>query len=106
MGYENFTRHSSAQLAKHIRSLAKNSANVVFTMHVKKRMVEREITNMEVLQCLRLGTIRRTPEANEKAGALECRMERQVLKRELACIVALCDEDPSLLIVTVFERNA
>lgn len=38
-------------------------------------------------------------------GALECRMERQVLKRQLACIVALCDENPDLIIVTVFERS-
>ncbi|MNR61952.1 hypothetical protein D3C85_1838380 [compost metagenome] len=74
-------------------------------MHVKQRMLEREVSNMEVLQCLRLGTIRRRPEANERMGALECRMERQVLKRQLACIVALCDENPDLIIVTVFERS-
>lgn len=105
MGYENFVKRSTAQLAKHIRGLAKNTANVVFTVHVKERMLQREVTNMEVLQCLRLGTIRRTPERNDKTGALECRMERQVLRRELACIVALCDENPNLIIVTVFDRN-
>jgi len=105
MGYESFSRLSTAQLAKHIRGLARDTANVVFTLHVKQRMLEREVTNTEVLQCLRGGTMRRAPETNERMGALECRMERQVLQRELACIVALCDEDPSLIIVTVFERS-
>lgn len=105
MGYESLARLSTAQLSKHIRARAKDSANVVFTVHVKQRMLERAVTHMEVLQCLRSGTMRRAPEANERMGTLECRMERLVLQRELACIVALCDEAPDLIIVTVFERS-
>jgi len=105
MGYVKFSTYSTAQLAKHIRTLAQNSANVVLTVHVKERMAQRHVANTEVLECLRLGTIRRTPEANDAKGSLECRMERQVLKRALTCVVALCDENPNLLVVTVFEKN-
>lgn len=105
MGYARFEKWSQAQLAKHIRTLAKNTSNVLLTVHVKERMAERDVSNIEIFECLRLGTIRRTPESNDETGSLECRMERQVLKRELACIVALCDENPNLIVVTVFDRN-
>jgi len=105
MGYASFEKQSPAQLAKHIRTLAKNSRNVVLTDHLKQRMAERNVSNIEVLECLKLGSIRRAPEINHDKQSLECRMERQVLKRDLACIVALCDENPNLIIVTVFATN-
>ncbi|GAB3487640.1 hypothetical protein GCM10027399_01630 [Curvibacter fontanus] len=43
------------------------------------------------------------PEPNPCRGNLECRMKRYVAGRELAVIVALCDEDPDLVVVTVFS---
>lgn len=105
MGYETFRRKSNAQLSKHIRTLAKNTISVVITDHAKVRMRQRKVTSQEVYECLQLGQIVREPEGNEDKGSLECLMERYVCGRHLGIIVALCDEDPDLVVVTLFEVN-
>lgn len=103
MGYQAVEKKSQAQLARHIRAVAKNTAAVFFSNHAKAKMRERKVSSVEVLECLREGSIIRVPEPNVRMGNLECRMERYVAGRELAVIVALSDEDPDLLIVTVFS---
>ena len=103
MGYQTLQRKSQTQLARHIRTLAQDSGAVLFTQHVRVQMCRRKVSSAEVLECLRLGTLRRVPEPNPGKGSLECRMERYVAGRELAVIVALCDEDPDLVVVTVFS---
>ena len=103
MGYQTLEKKSQAQLARHIRFVAKSSAAVFFSDHANVQMRKRKVSSVEVLECLREGTIRRVPEPNIKMGNLECRMERYVAGRELAVIVALSDEDPDVLVVTVFN---
>ncbi|WP_138517066.1 DUF4258 domain-containing protein [Rhodoferax bucti] len=103
MGYETFRRKSHAQLAKHIRAIAKNTVSVFITDHAKSRMKKRKVTSQEVYECLQLGSIVREPEENQEKESLECRMERYVSGRHLGVIVALCDEDPDVVVVTVFE---
>ena len=103
MGYQALQRKSQSQLARHIRAVAQDSGAVLFTLHVSVQMRKRKVSSTEVLDCLRLGTLRRVPEPNPGKGSLECRMERYVAGRELAVIVALCDEDPDLVVVTVFS---
>ena len=71
--------------------------------HIKDQMKLRKVSSLEITECIRLGTIRRQPEVNIEKGSLECRMERYVSGRELTTLVALCDEDPDLVLVTVFE---
>lgn len=105
MGCENFRRKSKAQLAKHIRTLAKNTASVFLTDHAKKRMRERKVSAEEVFQCLQLGLIDREPEVNEEKDSLECLMERYVAGRQLGIIVALLDENPDAIVVTIFKVN-
>lgn len=105
MGYQFFEKKSQAQLARHVRAVAKNTVAVIFTRHASAQMGKRKISTPEVFECLREGTIRRTPEPNNKMGSLECRMERYVAGRELAVVVALCDENPDVLVVTVFSVN-
>lgn len=102
MGYEKFATKSDSQIAKHIRTIAKDSSCVFFTKHVKMRMTQRKITTAEVLDCIRNGTISRTPEETQDGQSLECRMERYVAGRNLGVVVALCDEDPDIILVTVF----
>jgi len=46
--------------------------------------------------------IHRTPEPNMAKGSLECRMEMYVAGRDCAVVVALADENPNLLVVTVW----
>ena len=62
----------------------------------------RKVSAMEVFECIRNGVIRRAPEISGDGESLECRMERYVAGRDLAVIVALCDEDPDAVLVTVF----
>lgn len=64
-------------------------------------MKQRKINSSEVFVCLRNGTIRLTPEEDIKTGHLVCRMESYVAGRNLAACVALDDQDPTLLVVTV-----
>ncbi len=103
MGYQTLQKKSLVQLARHIRAVARDSAAVLFTQHVSVQMRKRKVSSAEVLECLRLGSLRRVPEPNLGKGSLECRMERYVVGRELAVIVALCEEDPDLVVVTVFS---
>jgi hypothetical protein len=103
MGYETFRRKSKPQLAKHIRTLAKSTVAVFITVHAKKQMKARRVTSQEVYECLQFGQIVREPEENQEKESLECRMERYVSGRQLGVIVALCDEDPDVIVVTVFK---
>src|SRR4051812_25226391 len=100
MGCENFAAKSNAQLQKHIRALSQNTASVFITKHASGRMKKRSIGVNEMFDVLRCGVIERPPQINKKKGSLECRMQRYVGGRECAVIVALCDEDPDLVVVT------
>ncbi|MBP9940070.1 MAG: DUF4258 domain-containing protein [Comamonas sp.] len=102
MGYDKLQKFSLVQLARRIQRLARTSSNVFLTDHSKERMIEREINYEEVMECLRIGTIHRVPEPNFGYGTLECLMERNVLGRDIECLVALSDEQPDLIVVTVW----
>lgn len=75
---------------------------VFFTRHMKAQMKARKICRTEVDECLRLGTISMQPEENDGTGHLQCRMERYICGKNLTVVVAVCDEDPSLILVTAF----
>lgn len=105
MGYDAFAKKSTAQLSRHIRGVAKNTASVIITVHASARMKKRKVGSQEVYECLQQGGIVREPEPNMEKGSLECLMERYVAGRHLGVIVALCDEEPDLIVVTVFELN-
>ena len=47
--------------------------------------------------------MRRNPEPDLRRGSLVCRMEYFVAGRELAAAVALSDEDPGVLVVTIID---
>ena len=91
---------SLVQVQRLIHQRAGDSARVVFTQHVLLRMKQRHILRQEVLDALRLGHIVRAPEPNLARGSLECRMQRFVAGRELGVVVALSDEDSSLVVIT------
>lgn len=101
MGYAHFAKLSKPQLQKHIRTAAKDSAAVFILAHAKARMRQRKVTLHEVLEILRCGVIQKTPEPNPAKGSLECRMEFYVAGRNCAAVVALDDDNPKLLVVTV-----
>lgn len=103
MGYAVFGSRSITQLQKHIRAVSADSSRVFVTAHARSRMRSRRISINEVYECLRHGVIRRTPEPNPAKGSLECRMERYVAGCECAVVVALDDDNPDLLVVTVMN---
>lgn len=102
MGCEELKKQSKAQLAKHIRTVAKVTANVIITFHAKQKMKKRKVPLSMVYECLRLGQIHREPEENYEKGTLECRMERYCAGCNCAVIVALDDANPNLICVTVW----
>ncbi len=96
---------SNAQLQRHIRLLAKSSGNVWFTQHALDRMQSRQVSDLEVLECLRHGLIQRPPVIDRVSGDLKCRMEHFGTARNLAVIVALRAQAPDALVVTVMTRT-
>jgi hypothetical protein len=102
MGYEVFASKSVQQIQRHIRATAAHSELVVLLPHARTRMQLRKVTVNEVFEVLRRGVIHRTPEPNVAKGSLECRMEMFVAGRNCAVVVALADENPNLLVVTVW----
>ncbi len=102
MGCEKLKNLSKEQLAKRVRTAAKVTANVIMTTHVKQQMKKRKVTASMVYECLRLGQIVRVPEENEEFGTLECRMERYCAGCNCTVIVALDEEYPDLVCVTVW----
>lgn len=103
MGCAVLAARTNAQLQKHIRALAQDTANIVITGHANARMKKRYIGINEVYDCLRNGMIARPPRINIEHDTLECRMERYVGGRELAVVVSLDDADPDLIVVTVMH---
>lgn len=94
------TKLSQNQLQILIRSESLDSRNIFFTEHVKKQMRARHITSGCVVATLQNGIIMRVPEPNPMKGSLECRMEHYVAGHNIGVIVAISDEDPSLVLVT------
>ncbi len=94
-------RLSIVQLQQLIRTRSVDTVRVVFSRHVELRMKQRQILRPEVLEVLRRGRLQRTPEPNPARASLECRMQRFVAGREIGVVVALNDDDPNVLVVTV-----
>lgn len=97
------TKWSMPQLQAHIRKESKASINVVFSEHVKVQMRKRRITTDMVMETIQKGNIKRTPEPNIMKGSLECLMEYFVAGFDIGVIVAIYDEDPSLILVTAMH---
>ena len=100
-----FSDMSNVQLQTHIRRVAQNSAQVVFTQHAYARMISRSVSDWEVLTCLRAGVIQRPPILDKGTGTLKCRMEHFGSVRNLAVVVCLDEEDPDVIVVTVMTRT-
>lgn len=100
-----FRDMTNVQLQAHIRRMAKDSARVFFTEHAYERMARRSVSDWEVFVCLRQGVIERPPVQDRLKGTLKCTMEHFGSVRNLAVVVALDDEDPDVIVVTVMTRT-
>ena len=91
---------SAEDLARHIKRLAEDSGNVVFTNHARDRMSERKITFRHVIECLRFGRVIEGPYKSVK-GDWKCTMVRAVSGIDISTSVAV-NFDEELIIITVF----
>ena len=88
-----------------VHALAKDSAKVVITMHCQERMVQRGISAIEVMRCLRRGSILRHPIYNAVKRSYEFRMSEPA-PRDVICVVAAINPIPEpdkIFAVTVWE---
>jgi hypothetical protein len=99
-----FGSMTNVQLQKHIRALAKNSDSVFLSQHAQDRMASRGVSDVQVFECLRYGFIERPAVRDRKTGDLKCRMEHFGTHRNLSVVVALDDNDPDVIVVTVMTR--
>lgn len=103
MGFAVVGKLSKRQIERHIRNAAKETHNVILTVHAKARLRERKVSISMLYECLRQGTLSRNPEPNASKGTLECRMDRYTCGANISVVVAISDEDPNLIVVTVLE---
>ncbi len=96
---------TNTELQRFVRALAVDSAKVFITEHARDRMLERGVTDLEVIKCLRRGVIQRPPQLDRKTGHLKCRMEHFGPSRNLAVVAALDDTHPDVVVVTVMTRT-
>lgn len=105
MGFADIAKLSDRQIERRIREIAQDSKNIILTAHAKERMRQRKVTVHAVYECLRKGNVRQPPEPNAAKGSLECRMERYCHGLNLAVVVALVDEQPGAIVVTVMDKH-
>lgn len=100
-----FAQMSNVQLQNHIRRVSQDSSRVFFTIHAQERMLQRSVSDIQVLDCLRSGLMQRPAQIDQVTNHVKCRMEHFGSARNLAVVVGLGDQDPDLLIVTVMTRT-
>ena len=74
-----------------LNDLASDGQRVFFTRHAEERMVEREITRMQVLRCLQVGSFEEEP-ARDVRGNWAMRLRLFTAGEYIRVAVAL-DED-------------
>lgn len=94
--------HLSEPNARRIlREAADESGRVFFTTHAEKRMKERRITRVQVLRCLRHGTITEAPAWSSTKGTWELRVE-YVTAGDQIRVGAAIDPEEMVIVVTTF----
>lgn len=103
MAYVGIEKWSWKQLERHVRSVAKKSSSVFVTKHAAAQMRKRRVPSSIMFEVLRKGVIQREPEPNPIKGNLECRMEHYCAGKNFGVVVALSDDNPDLVVVTVMH---
>lgn len=94
-----------ADLVRLIKEAAADSANVFFSEHAQERLVERDISTTEVIDCLRHGRIQEGP-AQSPRGNWEFKVSRYCSGQSISVVGALeLDEDGNHIIVITTYRG-
>lgn len=96
---------SASQLEARIRKTALDNRMVNFSNHARAQMRRRHIPADVVLEVLRQGRIRRTPEPNLLKGSVECLMERFVAGLQTGVVAAVSDEHPQVIVVSAMHTG-
>ena len=96
---------SGSRLEARIRKTALDDTLVNFSNHARVQMRRRHIPADLVLEVLRRGRIRRTPEPNLLKGSVECLMERFVAGLQTGVVAAISDEHPQVIVVTAMHTG-
>ncbi|SEN71670.1 DUF4258 domain-containing protein [Nitrosomonas marina] len=93
------------QKAKQIISkLAEDSGRVFILSHAEERMVERDITRMQVIRCLKHGVIVEGPYRDIKFGLWRQTLEVRTAGNVISVVASLDRDDKGdyIVVVTVF----
>lgn len=93
-------RMNDATALRLLRDIAKDSANVIFLAHVRKRMKQRKVSSTQVLACLQKG-VASEPVALDLHGNWKLTVAHRVAGTELSVSVAI-DVPTRAIIITVF----
>lgn len=94
-------RMSRARAQMLVRAQSADSHNVIIGKHAKERMLEREITNMDVFRVLRSGTVDEGPSETE-SGELKVKMVQRIRgSREVGVVTIILRGNRRLFVKTV-----
>ena len=82
-----------------LRKIAEDSANVIFTQHARKRMIERKISTTQVFACLQSGVVSE-PTALDIYGNWKLTLAHRVSGNTMEVAVAI-DLPKRAIIITV-----
>lgn len=83
-----------------IRRAAAEDRNVIFSNHVNKRILEREISDIELRRVLRTGHVMEEP-TRTKRGEWKCKVIKQIKGTRDAGVVTIILHNGMLFIKTV-----
>lgn len=84
-----------------IRRRAEDSNNIIFTKHAFQRMDERDLDQLEVIKCLRRGTVHDEPERENESKPYKYKMDFRNGRTNNSVVVTI-EARCNLLIVTVY----
>jgi hypothetical protein len=92
---------SPAEAIREIRALVDGKETVAFTAHARKRMKERHVSDMDVIRCLRGGSIEEGPYRDLKTGQWRCNVEGRWAGDTIRVGVAL--PGGAIIVITVID---
>ena len=94
-------RLSRMKALARLRSIAVDPFNVEITRHAESRMVERGITDDQILRCLRRGDLSEAPSVDEH-GMWKFGVQLYIAVDHLSCAVAIDPLNPTVIVITAF----
>ena len=101
------SKMTSTQIMRYVKEQAKDEINIVLTKHTRwERMGERRIGPADIASVLRRGRMIREPEpGKDYPNEMKCRFQHTDHDlKPISVEVAISDDDPSLIIITVIRH--